>query len=609
MSCIPVCGCYQVTNASFPPKHVHNGQAQAQHMPIKRLSADTVKILQAQKYVFDYTKILKELVENSLDAKATRIIISISKDIEVCDNGTGMVSEIDYFKTNKETELVLSGTLTDYYGYKGIFLSSVRDICDLVIITKTKEEKLARCIDYKRGTVEKVAREDGTTVRISNLFKNSPIRRGALKLKVSEILRMLEDFLVFQAVFVRLVVNNRKVFERHGTELPQFVLENNLRAVCSQSFDFFYNLDRFKNPLILAGKRIITNKKLVKRLKTTLSLFFKDKIFYVLQLKNIQIDILSIDKLEVLLDDDLIDDVISTLELKFSDTRLFEQSNKMFNGSSREIFESSQKPEKEVKIHKKLRTNAAETENKTLIWGDTLVNVFRPSTIEMRGEIMNDTVEIPFKTNSGDDKENVPAENLAIYDIFERMDVNVDKEIEVQKSDLKNVKIIGQFNQGFILATLNGYLMIFDQHAVDEIYNFEMIKKGIKFNKQSLLKPISLPSDSMLMSDDLSSPNRLDQAMLSSLNRSFEVKDDKITASPSFNKHLFNINDYRELVSTGEVSSLTNKIASKACRMSIMIGDKLNLCTMNRIIYNLSELDNPWNCPHGRPTFRVLYKL
>lgn len=583
-------------------------------MPIKKLSTDTIKILQAQKYVFDYTKILKELIENSLDAKATRIVICVSKSIEVCDNGTGMESEIDYFKTTKETELVLSGMNTEYYGYKGIFLSSLRDICDLVIVTKRDDEQLARCIDYRHGTMQRMARENGTTVLITNLFKNSPVRKNALKLKVPEIVKMLEDFLVFQNVFVRFVVNDRKIFEKHGTTLSQFVSENSLHTICGKSFDFLYSLNRLKNPLVLVGKRIITNKKLVKRLKTTLSLFFKDRVFYVLLLKDVQVDILSIDKLEVLLDDDLIDDIISTLELKFSDARLFEHSNKVLGQCPHESTEkSAQVHGREEQIHKKLRVNAGETGNKTLIWGDTLVNVFKPSITEEDKEVASSTMNLGFEASfdpsSSDNKENVPQDNLAIYKIFDKMAVNIDKDIQVQKKDLKNVRVIGQFNQGFILGTLNGYLMIFDQHAVDEIYNFEMIKKNIKFSKQSLLKPINVQNSSIFLSDDSSSPNRLDQAMLTNLNRLFEIKENKLTASPSFNKHLFNINDYMELVSTGEVSSLTNKIASKACRMSIMIGDKLNLCTMNRIIYNLSELDNPWNCPHGRPTFRVLYKL
>lgn len=49
--------------------------------------------------------------------------------------------------------------------------------------------------------------------------------------------------------------------------------------------------------------------------------------------------------------------------------------------------------------------------------------------------------------------------------------------------------------------------------------------------------------------------------------------------------------------------------AMRACRSSIMIGEPLNKKTMTRVVHNLSELDKPWNCPHGRPTMRHLMEL
>lgn len=56
-------------------------------------------------------------------------------------------------------------------------------------------------------------------------------------------------------------------------------------------------------------------------------------------------------------------------------------------------------------------------------------------------------------------------------------------------------------------------------------------------------------------------------------------------------------------------SSLRKLYASKACRKSVMIGDSLNMGEMKRIVTHLSEIEKPWNCPHGRPTMRHLVNL
>lgn len=577
-------------------------------MFIKKLSSDTIKILQAQRYVFDYTKIIKELVENSLDAKSTRIIINISKTIEVWDNGIGMESDIDYFTTNKETEKVLDGINTEFYGYKGIFLSSLQDISDLEIITKRSDEKLANHICYKDGTRKKVPRENGTTIIVSNLFNNSPVRKRNLKLKVPEITRLLECFLIFQNVFIRLTVNQKTVLEKQGCTLDQFVAKNAFHKISGKSFDFFYKLNGLKSSIILMDKRIVINKKLMTKIKSMLDLFFRSNVFYVLQLKNVRFDILSIDKQIVLLEESTINDVISTLELEFSDSRLFMHDKKISGRSNQNIHEK----QSSLTVKRLKLSNDAEKNSKIQIWGESVVNSFGQHNLDTTLDSNTSYIDtLLSEMGSNENKENMQDEMPSIHSVFKRMVPNIKNNIEIPKNDLRNVKIIGQFHRGFILGILNGYVIIFDQHAVDEIYNYETIKKGIKFNKQSHLKPIQIDEDIVLdiSSNDAVITSKIDREMIEKASKSYIVKDNKLYASPTFKNHILSKNDYMELISTGEISSLNSKIASKACRMSIMIGDLLNHQTMTRIVSNLAGLDNPWNCPHGRPTFQVLYKL
>lgn len=181
-------------------------------------------------------------------------------------------------------------------------------------------------------------------------------------------------------------------------------------------------------------------------------------------------------------------------------------------------------------------------------------------------------------------------------------------DIIFEKSDFKKIKIIGQFNQGFILGALERndrtMLLVVDQHAADEIYNFEMLKKTFKLKKQKLLQPIDLELSGiqqLIVDDNLSVFTE----------NGFDVVGTKLHSLPVYNGVQFTSKDFYSLldnISNGSFISdrFRDIMASKACRSSIMIGTCLGIKEMQNILDNLSSLISPWNCPHGRPTFKIL---
>lgn len=185
------------------------------------------------------------------------------------------------------------------------------------------------------------------------------------------------------------------------------------------------------------------------------------------------------------------------------------------------------------------------------------------------------------------------------------------KSVKIQKTDFREMNIIGQFNHGFILATLvkenSTLLIVIDQHAADEIYRFELLKKTFQVKKQRLIHPIPLKIDqiqNLIIEDNMEIIEK----------NGFEMSDGKLTAIPMYQNILFDQKDFYALVEAitdGEIWSrkLINIMASKACRYSIMIGKHLGLKEMKDVLMNLSLLDKPWSCPHGRPTFKVLSEL
>jgi DNA mismatch repair protein PMS2 len=234
------------------------------------------------------------------------------------------------------------------------------------------------------------------------------------------------------------------------------------------------------------------------------------------------------------------------------------------------------------------------------------------------------------------------------------------------RADFASLRVAGQFNLGFILAVLGDDLFIVDQHASDEIYNFERLRRTTVLNKQPLIAPQPL---------ELSAAEQ--QAVLQHADtfraNGFEFGDAAaaaeqgtrlcLTAVPFSKNTTFGAADVTELLAlldggaahapapaapgSGPFGSLEDGVvrpsrvramlAMRACRCSIMIGRALDtqqartccacmcarLCArahltatavpvpaqMERVLLHLSELKAPWNCPHGRPTMRHLADL
>ncbi|KAJ7520122.1 hypothetical protein O6H91_20G067500 [Diphasiastrum complanatum] len=222
------------------------------------------------------------------------------------------------------------------------------------------------------------------------------------------------------------------------------------------------------------------------------------------------------------------------------------------------------------------------------------------------------------------------------------------KELErsFDKVDFKRMKVLGQFNLGFILAKLDQDVFILDQHASDEKYNFERLSKSTILNRQPLIRPLQLEisaAEEIVITSHLETfrQNGFDfveyedalpgqRLRLSgvpfSKNTTFGAADvqelvsllsDEYTPSKALASKIYEKPDDQALSHTNQSistslirpSRVRAMLASRACRSSIMIGDALSPKQMEKIISHLADLDAPWNCPHGRPTMRHLVDL
>ena len=203
--------------------------------------------------------------------------------------------------------------------------------------------------------------------------------------------------------------------------------------------------------------------------------------------------------------------------------------------------------------------------------------------------------------------------------------------VHLKKREFMKLKIIGQFNKGFIVCTLNKQdLFIIDQHACNERYNLERFTTLLKIDSQPLMKPIvtEIARDSLQLI-------RKYERIFSAYGFKYEevphtqYQDPsttliKIKSLPESNDNIYEASDFLNLVTAvrnydhqkDPSSNPTHQqlfeylmpkkiqavVALKACRSAIMIGDVLTRGKMREHVDRMKSLREPWFCAHGRPT-------
>ena len=232
-------------------------------------------------------------------------------------------------------------------------------------------------------------------------------------------------------------------------------------------------------------------------------------------------------------------------------------------------------------------------------------------------------------------------------------DAEASRELErvFRKDDFLRMRVVGQFNLGFILAALGDDLFIVDQHASDEIHNFERLQRVTTLNRQPLIAPARLD---LTAAEEQTVRRHMDTFLANGFGFCEVAERSRWPAgvgacggcclalqSVPFSKGTtFGVGDVQELIGmldggeyalparsqpsvgggasgggvgvSGEVtrpSRVRAMLAMRACRSSIMIGRALDRRRMRGVLDNLAKLRAPWNCPHGRPTMRHLADL
>ncbi|MGL4687417.1 MAG: DNA mismatch repair endonuclease MutL [Fusobacteriaceae bacterium] len=621
---------------------------------IKILDESVSNIISAGEVVENPSSLIKELLENSLDAKSKNIKIEVKNGgryVNISDNGKGMIKEdllvsIERHATSKIREKEDLFNLTSY-GFRGEALSSICAVSKVKIMSKTNEDKMGTSISVLAGKITSLKENDkntGTEIEINELFFNTPARMKFLRKPTTEYLNIkeivLQEALVNYNVGINLIIEGKETVNTTGNGIENTIVELFGKNILKNLIKFDYGY--IGNSSISRSTRdsifIFVNGRMVKSkiIETALIDSYYTKlvkgkypfaiVFLNLDPKDVDVNVHPSKKI-----------------VKFSnDTHVYEMIrtavSKEINGTddltSRDV---------EVKTENKILKKPMFTENKNFNISQYINSKTLGMGKEPEKEVKKDDFEIDMETGEiiktgsnsiGDKTNNVEGTNnqkninsteivkkpSEINEVKNKYTENINetnneseknnKIIRKENYINKNYKIIGQFYNSYILVENNGVLEIYDQHIVHERVLYEELKKDIlskDISRQALLIPQRINVD--IRDKDIIFEKKEILKELGFEIEEFGKNEILIRTIPIFKfqesiESLFRevIKELKEYKQRDPRESI---IISMSCKGAIKAGQKLTMEEMDILIGDLHKIGE-YTCPHGRP---IILKL
>lgn len=600
---------------------------------IKILDDTTINKIAAGEIIERPASVVKELVENSIDAGATSITIEIKgygKDyIRVTDNGTGIENddlEIAFMrhttsKINKieDLEKVIS------LGFRGEALASISSVSQVKVITKTDNNLIGNQIILHGGKIinkEEVGCPKGTTIIVTNLFYNTPVRAKFLKSESKETLR-INDIIYKLAlsnpnISFKYIKDNKVIFKTRGNGNEKDVIYNLFgRNFLNSLTKINYENDNFlikgfisepsftrgnrSHQYFFVNNRYIKSNLLSKTIESAYGTLLPSNRFPVIILylfiPPYEIDVnIHPTKTEVRFRNekgicDIMYDVVKNFLKKKDIIPHINITNKSNNCEMQMNFidklntkNNYDKSSSNFSVEKDNKIKYEKTVNNEI---KKDFNILNNDRVYENKQITNNPLIKENKKNSAENK---------------------------QEISIDNIQIIGTLFSTYILAEdkLNAMLYIIDQHAAHERIMFEKLKKQFKNQiiiSQQMLVPeiINLTFNEYKKVElNLEIFNKLGFTIepfgkYSIVLRSVPVVFNKPNAKELFLDILDNLENFDYKLESNYDLRL-EKIMKLACTSSIKAGDKIDELEISNLIKELFRTENPYTCPHGRPT-------
>ena len=627
---------------------------------INILDKDTIDKIAAGEVVERPASIVKELLENSIDAGSSLVTVEIKNGgidlIRITDNGCGIPSrEVKKaFLRHATSKIVSDKDLISIksLGFRGEALSSIAAVSRCEMITKTRDE-LTGVRYYIEGgrevEYEEIGAPDGTSIIIRDIFYNTPARRKFLKTAstegahISELvekLAMANTEIAFKFISngqIKLQTNgsgNLKdiVYQLYGKEIS--------KALC--------NVDYEKNGIKIRGvvarpevtrssrslENIFVNGRYIKDniISKAVEDGFGDRLMqhqYPFCALNFDLDGVDVNvhprKMEVRFSDRnfVYDNTKEAVEEIFitqsavrevpvgkasNEKKVFVNTPEPFENKRRDMSEMPEKVSQykyEDVTKDTLHSTGSDDEIK---WTLPKENMYNPK--DDMSFIKDENIKRVYSDTNALSNKSIKEVNVGNIDDAAQSGIKPSQLSFFESESKKYMKVIGQVFDTYWIVQLENEMYIIDQHAAHEKVMYERLLKESKANKlssQMINPPI------IVTLTDLEQ-NVLKEHMDEFRGIGFDIeefggKEYKINAIPNifpsipkaelFNEMLSDSTNY-DVISPSEL--ILAKVASMSCKAAIKGNMRISLLEANELFDELLSLDNPYNCPHGRPT-------
>jgi DNA mismatch repair protein mutL len=627
---------------------------------INILDKSTIDKIAAGEVVERPASIVKELLENAIDASSNQITVEIKDGgisyIRITDNGTGIGKDDikTAFLRHATSKIKNAADLDNILslGFRGEALSSISAVTRTEIISKTKSSFTANLYKIEGGEelcFEEVAAPDGTTIIIKDLFYNTPARRKFLKSPnteaayISDIVEKLA--LSNPDISFRYINNNVNklhtlgngnvkdiIYQIYGKEASSSLLELKYKDDIFKINGYIakpeYSKSKRTNEIYFINSRYIKNSIIAKAIEDAYgNRIMQGKYPFVVLNININPSLLDVNvhpsKMEIRFED--VNTIYAVIKSAVENTLVSADLVKRAYVSEKDRIEEI-KQNLKIKLEEENRVRYPENFERNRIKELEKENTIKPIGIEEKNlDILNVEKNNEKPIEIKEKKEEYIFEDKTKEYIKTELDSKVAQKIEdveyeqlkfLDEKNIKKHRIVGQIFGTYWIVELDKEMFIIDQHAAHEKVLYERFLKAYE-NDISTKQYIS-PSIILSLSDIELEALEINRDFFYKMGfeiENFGGREIKVSALPnnlpSVDKKNLLMELIEEISESGiirQAEPILSKLASISCKAAIKGNQNISFEEAQILIDEMLNLDNPYNCPHGRPTIIKMSK-
>jgi DNA mismatch repair protein MutL len=543
---------------------------------INKLDNKLINQIAAGEVVDNPASIIKELIENSIDAKSKNISISIfnggSKEITIIDDGIGMSSDdiqmaFKRFATSKissQEDLYKINTL----GFRGEALPSIASVSQVTATSSHNSESNQIIINGGEFiSIKPSSHSEGTKIIIRNLFYNVPARKKFLKKESYEYTKILKIFKIYALsnsdISFKLYNNNKLIYNLHKTNSYDRIIELNNHSFKGNLLEIDFKFESF------SIKGYIGNLSILRKRRGNQFIFVNDRF-----IQNRLIDITIMNSYQYLIDRG---------EYPFYFLKIQVPVN---------TIDVNVHPKKtEIKFDNELHIQhiiKRAIVNKLKDFKNVIPDMYIKSE-----DYENSIIDLPLNFNSNDKNEL----NDKVDSMFSQNDDYI----------TSNVKV-WQIHNKYLLTEISSGLVIIDQHVAHERILYEAAKISLEsggIESQKIMFPIAFdfsPDDYNAVIEIIPYLTKIGFDIRAFGENSIVVEGTPPELNIGREKEVINeiLDNYIENKQLNS-SFVDYMAATYACKAAVKAGDKLDDDECISLVDKLFSTKHPYYCPHGRP--------